>query len=279
MNRGRIYDVDRERLVNAFRQGRDWLNVADTLGINRQSARNIIVKFRRNGEVVQRPRGGARRIKMDQQMIEFCVAQIEAKPTITLKEINENLRTDLQDKPYVTQQCISKKLDGLFYTIKDFCAVPIQWNTPEVKAQRRDFAEWLTRDGQNIHKIFVDEFGVNVWTSRSKGRAPQGQRAVRIIEGQRGRNLTICLAVSSVVGLVHYVAIEGGMTQELFVGFIMEIAQLMQINDIPFVVLCDNVASHKNMPNFGDQGFIKYLPKYSPFLNACEMADLARKRP
>ena len=116
-------------------------------------------------------------------------------------------------------------------------------------AQRCDFAEWLTTDGQNVpvHKIFADEFGMNMGTLRNKGRALQGQRVVRIIERQRGRNLTICLAVSSAVGLV----VEG-MTQALFAGFIVGIAQLMQINDIPFVVVCDNVASHKNIPNLGD---------------------------
>ena len=56
-------------------------------------------------------------------------------------------------------------------------------------------------DGLSIHKVFVNEFGANVSTSRTKGRASQGQRAVRIIEGQRGKNVTLCLAVCPILGL------------------------------------------------------------------------------
>ena len=51
---------------------------------------------------------------------------------------------------------------------------------------------------------FLDEFGVYVWTPRSKGRVTMRQRAVHIIEGQTRQNLTICLVVSSQIGLVHH---------------------------------------------------------------------------
>ena len=67
------------------------------------------------------------------------------------------------------------------------------------------------------------------------------------------------------------------MKQELFAGFIMELAELLRYNDDPYVLLCDSVSSHLNAPNFGDQGQLKYLPKYSPFLNACEMAGSCLK--
>ena len=79
---------------------------------------------------------------------------------------------------------------------------------------------WAMRDdGLNRHKIFIDEFGINVWTARSKGRAVRGNRAVRIVEGQRGQNLTICLAISSYYGLIHSTTINGGMTGEMFSNF------------------------------------------------------------
>ena len=62
-----------------------------------------------------------------------------------------------------------------------------------MKEERRQYTEWLMSNGLNCVKLFIYEFGVNVWTSRSSGRATFGQRAVRIVEGQRGKNLTICL--------------------------------------------------------------------------------------
>ncbi len=137
------------------------------------------------------------------------------------------MRTDLPAKPRVTHQSISKRLDDLMYTLKDLRHVPMQWNTPAVKLQRRDFANWLMGDGLDIHKVFIDEFGANVWTSRTKGRAPRGQRAVRIVDGQRGKNGTLCLAVSPVLGVVHSSTFEGGMTQELFRDFITDAAAML----------------------------------------------------
>ena len=46
-------------------------------------------------------------------------------------------------------------------------------------------------EGQNIPKVHVDEFGINVRTAQTKGWSQKGNRAVRIIEGQRGQNLTL----------------------------------------------------------------------------------------
>ena len=91
------------------------------------------------------------------------------------------------------------------YSLKDLRSVPVNWNQPGVKEERRQYIEWLMSDvGLNRFKIFIDEFGVNVWTSRTKGRAAVGQRAVRIVEGQRGKNVTICLAISPEGRLVYH---------------------------------------------------------------------------
>ena len=91
-------------------------------------------------------------------------------------------------------------------------------------------------DGLRQHKVFVDEFGVNVWTARSKGRAPIGARAVRIVEGQRGSNVTICLAISPQFGLVHSSISPQAMTQERFGEFLLELAELMRFTDDNYVV-------------------------------------------
>ena len=153
----------------------------------------------------------------------------------------------------------------------------MQWNAPERLDERMEFANWLMQDGLDLHKICIDEFGFDVWTSRTKGRAPQGARAVRIVEGQRGKNVTLCLAISPLIGLVHSSIMEGGMNKERFEGFIMELAQILMYNDDPYVLLFDSATPYGDVPNFGDQGEPRYLPKYSPFLNPCEMAGSCLK--
>ena len=85
------------------------------------------------------------------------------------------------------------------------------------------FAEWLLNDGiQRSELIFIDEAGVNLFCSLTRGRVMRGNRAVRVVNAQRGRNLTIRFAVSSIRGLVHHEILEGGMTNLRFGDFLLQ---------------------------------------------------------
>lgn len=101
-----VEDVDRNRLVTAYTENRDYQNVARDLGIARQTARNIIVNFNLNGRVNRQLRGGTRRQKIDAEMEDYLIGEIQVKPTSTLKELKEQM-IDLPDKPAVTHQAIS----------------------------------------------------------------------------------------------------------------------------------------------------------------------------
>ena len=59
------------------------------------------------------------------------------------------------------------------------------------------------------------------------------------------------------------------MRQDLFADFLGKLAELLATQDEEFVVICDNARAHNNPPNF--------LPRYSPFLNVCEMAGSTLK--
>ena len=120
------------------------------------------------------------------------------------------MRVQLDGKPHVSEQAISKSLDGLLFTVK-MVLCPCN-GTVQRKVERQQFATWLLTEAADVHKVFVDEFGINAWTGRTQGRAVRGERAVRLLEGQRGSYLTICLVVSPILGLVHYSYVDGGMT-------------------------------------------------------------------
>ena len=68
--------------------------------------------------------------------------------------------------------------------------------------RRTQTGSWTVVSSQ--HSIFVDECGYNMWASRSQGRARQGERAYRQVCGQRGRNMTVALAISPINGLVFH---------------------------------------------------------------------------
>ena len=58
------------------------------------------------------------------------------------------------------------------------------------------------KNGIIHHRVFIDECGYSIWAAMGEPRV--GERAYRQVFGQRGRNETMPLAVSSTAGLVHY---------------------------------------------------------------------------
>ena len=128
-----IKQFDCKWLVRAFVEGRDYQDVARDLGIARQMARNIVVNFRTTGRVDWRPRGGAWQEKIDSQIVDYLMEKIKCKATSTLKDLHDQMWVDMRGKPAVSYQAISKKLDGLMYTVKDIRGVPVQWNTLEIR--------------------------------------------------------------------------------------------------------------------------------------------------
>ena len=105
--------------------------------------------------------------------------------------------------------------------------------------------------------MWCDEFGVNLWTTRTQGRSEKGERAIHIVHKQRGQNVTILLFVSAQYGLVHYGIVNGGMTQDCFKDSLSELHEVMTGEE--FVLLMDNATPHQNN---GYNGFeTHYLPK------------------
>ena len=262
-----ISDVDRQRIITAFENNKDWIKLAEDLGIKRQSARNVVIVFMREQRREALPRGGNPPKSLSAGMVERAISFVEEKPIITLKEIQERLIKCYPEWSPCTLQTISSALDKQLITLKLARTIPNQWNIDRVKNQRKEYAEWMMSDGIERHLIFLDEMGANVWTSRSQGRSVRGQRAVRICDGQRGRNLTVCLAASPNWGLLHWKFIRGGMTKDLFSDFLSELSVLVPEE---FVLIFDNARAHFDPPNMLDNQSIMHLPPYSPFLNMVE---------
>ena len=65
--RNRIPNEVRRRIVRAFEDPTEdymYLSVADTLGVNRSTARSIVATYLREGRVNERPRGGRNNVKL-----------------------------------------------------------------------------------------------------------------------------------------------------------------------------------------------------------------------
>ena len=269
----RITSVDREHLIKAFEEDRDFVQLASEIGVSRRSAYRIIQTFCRDARRTSLPRSGGRKRLLMPEMIEYLVSCVQDKPTITLLEMRGKLLSAFpQLPPNISPTTISRALDGSLITLKLLRCVPTQWNSDDVKAERVDYVNWYLQEGTQKETVFIDECGFNIWTSRTQGRSAKGSRAVRIVCGSRGKNLTVCLAVSPRLGRVHFSFVEGGMTKDIFMRFISEVSALL-FNENVFMIY-DNAPPHRNCPppQTDMNHDLKTLPRYSPFLNMTERA-------
>ena len=68
-HRNRIALEHRERIIRAFDDdNEDYLLEADTLGVNRSTARGIVARYIREGRIAERPRGGRNHVRVDAEM-------------------------------------------------------------------------------------------------------------------------------------------------------------------------------------------------------------------
>jgi transposase len=278
-----VSNQDRNRIIDAFENdAMDYVQVAETLGVKRQTARSVIVVYLRHGRRDAIPRRGHRPPKVDDDMKDTLQQIVDENPLLTLEAINAELRRGLPEKPAISRSTLARALDGMLLTIKLAEDVPEGRNAERVLQERVDYAQWFLREGVLGHLIYIDECGYNLWTRRSYGRAPRGQPVRRVVNNQRGRNCNCTFAISSEVGLVHHTIRLASTTLLSFQQFIDEMCaaavQMFPAGDQIFVIY-DNARPHVNAvapPEFNNIS-VKRLPPYSPFLNPVEMAHSAFK--
>ncbi len=195
---------DRERLINCREAGRDYLGLAKDLAINETTARSIITTFQRTGRREMLPRGGRRRVIQRDELKLYCCQCVDENPAITLRAIIENIVGQFPEIGVVSNDTVHRMLDFHLYTVKTLLIQPVNWNTPQTKVSRRDFFQRFFVDNVNRDCIFIDESGFNLWTSRTRGRTPIGERAIRDVDGFKGRTMDrSCMARLAAVHRLH----------------------------------------------------------------------------
>lgn len=266
-----VRNVDRSRLIRAYTNNGDWRRLAMDLDVNLSTARSIIGIHQATGRTNSLSRGGNRPRALSPAMLNAVIAFVEYNPVATLNMMRQHLLQQFPDAQIPHVSTISRALDGQMITLKLVRPVPADWNLPVHKEARRQHAEWMLNVGvpqQNL--IFLDEFGFTLWTARSQGRSPAGQRAVRLVNGQRGQHVSLCLAISPQWGLLHYEIVAGAFRNEHFQQFMIVLSTLLAGEQ--FTALVDGARAHGNLPAIADNHFIRHLPPYSPFINAAEYA-------
>ena len=168
---------------------------------------------------------------------------------------------------------MARTLEGMLFRVKLARPVPADRNCPDVIQKRLDYANWFMGHAVVNHSVFIDECGYNIWTARTHGRARRGERAYRQVCGQRGRNVTVTMAISPTNGVVFHSGFIGGMNAQRFDDFLAQ-TRLNLDPDEHVIFIYDGAPAHvHNNPAIpGPNTELKKLPPYSPFLNIVEQA-------
>ena len=146
--------------------------LADQLNIKRETVRSIVRIWMIEGRVNRLQRGGARNVKMTEEMQLVMLDIISERPFSTLADINREMRNRLPLAPRVTDTTIARHLEGKLITVKiagkdsDVPAVvrmgppslllPADRNKPANIEKRQQYAMFLTNLSVNDHLIYID---------------------------------------------------------------------------------------------------------------------------
>jgi transposase len=141
-----------------------------------------------------------------------------------------------------------------------------------VKERRDDWkAQQSKLDPQKL--VFLDETWASTNMTRTHGRCPQGQRLVMHVPHGHWKTTTFVVALR-INGLTAPTVVDGAMNGDTFVAYVEQ--QLVKVLKPGDIVIMDNLSSHKRtavrtaIEAAGAE--LRYLPPYSPDLNAIEKA-------
>ena len=168
----RLLLEQRESIIRAFKDtNEDYLIVADTIGVNRSTARRIVARYVREGRIAERPGGGANNVRLDNEMKDYLNDILNHNCMLTLAQIKQELRRCLPRKSRIHARTMARTLDGMLFRFKIARRQAAERNRPDVIQKRQDYANWFMGQAIVSHTVFVDECGYNIWTARSQGRA------------------------------------------------------------------------------------------------------------
>jgi transposase len=267
----KIAIVDKERLIHCFEQDGDYVALSANLGIKEKTARSIV--RRHNLQLHQGPHGGHKAKVITNEIGESLIEFVNENPLITLNVMQAFLSSLCGVN--VSLSCISKWLDGQLITLKKTREVIAERNSLRVKDLRCTYAQWIIEGDVTPEEcIYIDESGFNVWIKRNYGRSSSGKRCFTVCNGQRGRNISLCMAIG-LNGVLHWKLINDSFNRERFTEFLMELSEMLAGTRFHFVV--DNCSIHRDVQLDNEEHSLVYLPPYSPFLNPIEAAFSALK--
>ena len=264
----KVSNSDRKRIYDCFKEGRDWRQLAKTLGINQRTAQHWLF----NDQVEPKKKGGSLS-KKTPEIMNFFTDVIEEKTSITLKELKDLLLQHFRMN--VSINCIKNWLDGELFSVKDVRPTVLNMNSVENKAKRARYIEGLFNarsEGRTI--IWIDESNFNLYCKRKQGRSKIGSRASIIQPTCKGQNLH-CIGAMSSNQMIHFSTHRGSYTRNECLDWFRELVSKCEEQGMDrLTLIIDNAPVHSNLEEieeeYNDVQILRLAP-YSYLLNPIEL--------
>jgi transposase len=218
-------------------------------------------------------RGGNRRRVLEQEHVEWLESKVVDYPDITVNDLHRQLNQHFDFQPHVSLSSVLRAIrEGAGFTLKLPRQEPADYNSPERIQHRQAWTqEFLEMGGSMMEAVYIDEAGFNLHLARRFGRSRRGRRAVQVRPTQRGRNISLVVAIG-MEGVIAAQVRLGAFNTERYNEFLRD--GLLPALNGPRTLIQDNVPFHRSLvvqETIEEAGHIcMQLPPYSPHLNAAE---------
>lgn len=269
-SRRRLVSEDiRQLAVNkVFGEGKSKREVSRIIEIPESTVRYIVKCYQERESVQKRNSGGSLPRKFTDEIKERIVRLINDENLYTLADIVHHLGID------VHQATVWKWLKNLNFSWKITRPIPEKRNTEEVKLERIPYIRWY--QSYSPHQrysniIYVDESPFNLHIIKTHAWSRVGTTPNPVVSNSRGNNVTMILAINCINIVSSSAIIHTGVNSLIFKEFLNNLVSILG-TESEFTIVMDNVRFHHVDEEFKDSYpyEIKYLPRYSPFLNPCE---------
>lgn len=259
---------DRERVIQAHKEEKDWKQVAKTLGINIRTA----YRWLSNEQIIPKEKGGSKS-KKTPEIIQVLVDSVENNPSITLAELAQILFTTFNLR--VCLNTVKNWLDGQLFSLKNVRRTVYNMNSAENKLKRSYYMEHLfdaRANGRTL--VWMDETNFNLYCSRKEGRSRIGARATLLLPSSKGANLH-CIGAMTSTRMVLFTTKRGSFNSQTCQEWFRELIETCNTQGIEnptFIV--DNAPAHCRLEEviaeYEDTQLLRLAP-YSYLLNPIEL--------
>jgi transposase len=225
----------RTRIIDTVERGEGSLRqIAKRFLVSLSFVARLLQHYRTTGSLEPEPHRGGRHPALEPAQLRRLRALIRNQPDATLERLRRRLRVGC------STMAISRALRKLRITRKEKVLHAQERDTPECQQKRRAFLEAIAGIDAN-RLVFVDESGATTSMTRTRGRAPVGERVHAAVPGHWDSVTLICgLRLSGVAAPVVF---PGATDTPAFRSYVEQV--LVPALKTEDVVIWDDLQPHK----------------------------------